>query len=60
MAESASRISVMLSNCQCLYGKEMMTSRAPSSVYCYRCGLVAYLTRFYTDLTHFHLRSHSY
>ena len=31
MAETASRISVMLSNCRCLHGKELMTSRAPSS-----------------------------
>jgi len=31
MAETVRRISVMLSNCQCLPGKEMMASRAPSS-----------------------------
>ena len=26
----------------------------------YKSDLIAYLTHFYTDLTHFHLRSHSY
>jgi len=31
MAETVRRISVMLNNCQCLHGKEMMTSRVPSS-----------------------------
>ena len=26
----------------------------------YKSGLIAYFTHFYTDLTHFHLSSHSY
>jgi len=47
----------MLSNCKCLHGKEIMTSRASIKQFTgadvYKSGLIAYL---YTDLTHFSLK----
>jgi len=46
MAETASRISVMLSNCQCLHGKKQWPAELHQAVYWHRCGLIAYLTVF--------------
>jgi len=64
MAETVRRISVMLSNCQCLHGKEMTHQQSFTKQFTgadvYKSDLIAYYTHFYTDLTHFHLCSHSY
>jgi len=64
MAETVRRISVMLRNCQCLHWKEMTHQQSFieqfTDVDVYKSDLIAYLTHFYTDLTHFHLHSHSY